>query len=167
MNDLSKVSLIGTSAINLFTSGSMASVWGMVHCLQIVSHYPLINLVFPTNVQETFKIVQQIAAFEVIPIDDLVEEVQQELGLKKDEFILSENFKEFELDSSDIVKNLQILFIAFLALMAIPFILLLAWILIFWSAGCRKILNSGPRIDLQTIAHHQFIEATFDLGKAE
>ena len=52
---------------------------------------------------------QELSALEVLQVDDVVETIKSGLGLDKDNFVLSANFEEFELDSTDVLKNLQMI----------------------------------------------------------
>ena len=52
--DLSKASIVSSLFVNLMSSGSMGPLWGLINCLQIVSHFPLISIVQPANSQLVF-----------------------------------------------------------------------------------------------------------------
>ena len=54
VGDLSKASVVSSLFVNLMSSGSMGPLWGLINCLQIVSHFPLISIVQPTNSQLVF-----------------------------------------------------------------------------------------------------------------
>ena len=50
---------------------------------------------------------------------------ENELGIENDDYVHSDNFMEFGYESSDVILNLQIMFIFILFLIALPFILML------------------------------------------
>ena len=66
--------------------------------------------------------------------------------MERDDYIISDNFEAFELDSTDVIRNLQILFLALFVLIVIPLILLLTVPCLFWSQKCmnvyKKIANA-------------------------
>lgn len=47
--DFTNASLVGNFAVNLLLSGAMNLLWGLLHALQIVAHFPLINILMPGN----------------------------------------------------------------------------------------------------------------------
>ena len=84
--------VVGNFATNLLLSSAMTYLWGLLHSVQIVAHFPLINLMMPANAQMIFKILVSIATFEFIPTGDIIEDVEVEIGLEKQEFSLTDNF---------------------------------------------------------------------------
>ena len=68
-----KGSLVSNFALNIAVSGALNYLWGMVNCLQIIAHFPMINVLMPANVQMLFIIVVKIATFDILPIDGIME----------------------------------------------------------------------------------------------
>ena len=85
---------------------------------------------------------QELSALEVLQVDDVVEAIKSGLGLNKDNFVLSANFEEFELDSTDVLKNLQMISLAILALLALPLLLLLTCACLYKSSRGRRVIKS-------------------------
>ena len=46
--------MIGNFGVNLLLSGAMNMLWGLMHSMQIVAHFPLINIMMPGNAQVLF-----------------------------------------------------------------------------------------------------------------
>ena len=84
---------------------------------------------------------QELSALEVLPVDDEVEAIQSGLGLDKDNYVLSANFEEFELDSTDVLKNLQMFSLVILALLVLPLLLLLAWACLYKSSRGMRVIK--------------------------
>ena len=55
---VSKATMAGSLAINLLSSSSLSTLWGLINCLQIVAHFPLINIVQPANSRFVFHLMQ-------------------------------------------------------------------------------------------------------------
>ena len=49
MTETTKVSMILSFIINLFLSGPIDFLWGLINTLQIVMHFPLIHVMMPAN----------------------------------------------------------------------------------------------------------------------
>ena len=58
--------LIIAFVINQILAGSMQYMLGMIRCLQMVLHLPLINIVVPGNVTMIFAVIIPIAMFDVL-----------------------------------------------------------------------------------------------------
>ena len=70
---VSKTALISNFLINLLVSGSLNLLWGMINSLQILTHFPLINVLMPANSQMLFSVIVKIATFDVINVDPIME----------------------------------------------------------------------------------------------
>ena len=84
---------------------------------------------------------QELSALEVLQVDDVVEAIKSGLGLDKDNFVLSANFEEFELDSTDVLKNLQMISLAILALLVLPLLLLLTCACLYKSSRGMRVIK--------------------------
>ena len=47
--DFSNAVVIGNFATNLLLSGAMTYLWGLLNSVQIVAHFPLVNVMMPAN----------------------------------------------------------------------------------------------------------------------
>ena len=104
--NFSNAAMIGNFATNLFLSGAMTYLWGLLNSLQIVAHFPLINIMMPANAQMIFKTLIQIATFEFIPIESFIEHSEETMGIENEEFALTDNFADYGFDSTDPIRNL-------------------------------------------------------------
>ena len=76
IKNASLVVLIGSWMANRIMQGSMTFVWGLLNCLQIISHFPLININMPANAHTVFMILVEIANIEIIEdADEIINEV--------------------------------------------------------------------------------------------
>ena len=63
-DELSSASLyiiISSFVTNRFMQGPMSFVWGLLNCLQILSHFPLVNINMPANAHILFIILVKVA----------------------------------------------------------------------------------------------------------
>ena len=68
----------------------------------------------------------------------MIEDFENGLGIQNDGLAISDNFVDFELDSTDVIRNLQIVFLFLLGLIILPVFLLLFFYLFYWSNKCKK-----------------------------
>ena len=54
LGNVAQGTLIGNFLLNLLLSGAMNLLWGLLHAVQIVAHFPLINIMMPPNAQILF-----------------------------------------------------------------------------------------------------------------
>ena len=71
-------------------------------------------------------------------VDETIDEASREVGIEKNEFVLSENFEDFGFESSDTIRNLQVLFLFILFLVALPIVILLLRAMFFWDSRCER-----------------------------
>ena len=70
--DFTNTALVSNFIANIFLSGTMTLLWGLLHCMQIIAHFPLINVNMPANAQMLFKILIKIATFDMLPTEALI-----------------------------------------------------------------------------------------------
>ena len=100
------VALVGNVFINLLMSGAMTFLWGLLHCMQIVSHFDLVNIMMPANAHHLFKMLVSIATLDLLPSDVVIEEIENNFGIVNDDFALTDSFVDFQFDSSGPIHNL-------------------------------------------------------------
>ena len=100
------VALVGNVFINILLSGAMTFLWGLLHCMQIVSHFDLVNIMMPANAHHLFKIIVSIATLDLLPTDLMIEEIEDGFGIVNDDVALTESFVDFQFDSSGPIHNL-------------------------------------------------------------
>ena len=76
-------------------SGALTFLWGMINCLQIVAHFDLVNITMPANAKFLFKMLVSIATFDIVPAEDLIDGIENWLGIVNDDFTLTESFADF------------------------------------------------------------------------
>ena len=103
---MTNIALAGNFVINLLIMGAMGFLWGLLHCMQIISHFYLVNITMPANADYLFRIIVQIATFNIVPTDDLIQNIESCFGIKNDDFVLTESFIDFEFDSTAPIRNL-------------------------------------------------------------
>ena len=135
------VALVGNFVMNVFLTGAMTFLWSMLNCLQIVSHFDLVNIVMPANAHVLFKILVQIATFDILPVETFISDFEDSLGIVNDSFALTPSFIDFEFDSSGPIDNLQIIFLAMVLLLLVPIILLIIKGIFFWSKKIQRGIN--------------------------
>lgn len=61
----------GSFVINIILASSLSLLWGLLNALQLVTHFPMINVKFPENADMYFGIMYDLASFDLIPTDDI------------------------------------------------------------------------------------------------
>ena len=84
-----------------------------------------------------FKTLVQIATFELIPLGDIIDDMEGEIGIENKEFFLTDNFADFGFDSTDPIRNLQVMFFFILFLLIFPLLSLLLKGIFCWSERCQ------------------------------
>ena len=92
----------------------------------------------PTNASTVFSLIVSIATFDIIPTEVLIKQTEEDVGLTQVEYQLTDNFNDFGFDSTDPIRNLQIMFLFMLLLMLYPLVSLTLKLLFFWSRSCMK-----------------------------
>ena len=98
---VAEVALVQNFVGNVALSGGLNYLWGCVNCLQIVAHFPMINVLMPANAQELFRHIVKVATFDLVNVDGVMELIASTLPTAADSFDLPENFHAFEYTSSD------------------------------------------------------------------
>mgnify|MGYP000141156323 FL=1 len=62
--------VIGNFALSLVMSYSMQYLWNLINGLQMIVYLPLLNLVFPANINMVLTILISVATFDMIPFID-------------------------------------------------------------------------------------------------
>ena len=118
-------SLISNFALNIAISGALNYLWGMVNCLQIIAHFPMINVLMPANVQMLFMIVVKIATFDMLPVGGIMEWFDETIPTTSDPYAMPANFQEFGYETTNTVQNLEVVFLVILILSILPGIVVL------------------------------------------
>lgn len=63
--------MIGNFALNIFLSASLNYLWGMINTLQIIVKIPLLQISFPSNAFMFYIFINNIAAFDIIPVNSI------------------------------------------------------------------------------------------------
>ena len=59
----------GSFAINLLLASSLSLLWGLINSLQLVAHFPLLNVDIPVNAQIYFEVMLEVATFDLVPTE--------------------------------------------------------------------------------------------------
>ena len=89
------IALVGNVFINILLSGAMTFLWGLLHCMQIVAHFDLVNNMMPANAHQFFKILVSIATLDLLLSDVVIEEIENGIGVTNDDFALTKSFVDF------------------------------------------------------------------------
>lgn len=138
---LARTTLFGNYIIHIVFSGAMHFLWGLIHCLQIVAHYSMLDINMPSNAHHIFSIIMSIAQFNIVPLEKAMADVEVEIGIQNDSYVHSDNFEDFGYESSDVILNLQIMFLFILLLIVLPFVLVLLQLICKRSKKCNKCLD--------------------------
>ena len=113
-----------------------------------------------------FAIIIEIAQFNIVPLEQAMARAEVKLGIENDTYVHSDNFEDFGYESSDVILNLQIMFIFILFLIALPVILILFRVCCQRRLGCMKCLDRiGKKIFWGTYIRF-FLESYLELSLA-
>ena len=103
----------------------MQLLWGMVNTLQLVIHMNMLTVLMPANVQFFFSFIVDIVNFKVFDVKPLINKMFgfKDDAKKKDE--MPTEYKQSGYESSNLMKNLGVLFIGLIGLVAVIGIVLL------------------------------------------
>ena len=144
--------------INLLVAASINLLWGAFHTMQIIGHFPLLNIMLPANAYWLFSAILKIATFDVLPVGSLISEFEESVGLEQDDMALSDTMADLGYDSTDPIKNLQIMFIFMVFLLLYPIVALCMGILICWSSKLKKCFSAINK----PICWNVYIRFTFE-----
>ena len=68
-----KTFVAGNMLVQVLFMFSMSLLWGLVNSLMIIAYFPLLNIRIPSNVLQIDSIFYQIATFDLIPMDWILE----------------------------------------------------------------------------------------------
>ena len=141
---------MGSSFVmNLVLASSLSLLWGLLHALQIVTHFPLSNVIFPSNAETYFEAILEIANLGVIPTENFEEYLEIKIGEanKSDSIFnvedhLSESTIEAGYDSADAVLNniFSLVLVCFIVFCTV--VILLLRLLCFKVERVKLCLNS-------------------------
>jgi hypothetical protein len=67
--------LVGANfLLSLVMSFSLQYLWGLINCLQLIVYLPLLNVVFPANINMLLSVLISVATFDVVPFIDEINE---------------------------------------------------------------------------------------------
>ena len=73
---VTNIALAGNFVINLLLMSAMGFLWGLLHCVQIISHFFLVNITMPANADYLFRLLVQIATLNIVPTDGLILKIE-------------------------------------------------------------------------------------------
>ena len=71
---------VSTWVMNIFAVGSVTLLWGLVNSLQIVAHFPLLNVIIPGSAKDMYLMIYEIVTFDLLPMDEIQEYMEEYLG---------------------------------------------------------------------------------------
>ena len=86
------------------------------------------------------------------------------MGIVNDEFTLTESFIDFQFDSSGPIRNLQIMFLIMVFLLAFPVTLLILKVLFFWNKKIQGCIDRTLRAIFFNIYIRFGLEAYLELS---
>jgi hypothetical protein len=60
-------------AIAILAAGSMQMLWKMLNVIQLILHFPLFSIAFPSNAYYFFSLLVQLANFKIIDVNMVLE----------------------------------------------------------------------------------------------
>ena len=75
----------GSYISNLILSSSLSLVWGLINSLQLLTHLPFVNTVWPENATAYYLALYEIANFDLIPKDKIEEAMSESVGRSEED----------------------------------------------------------------------------------
>jgi len=165
--------IVGNFVMNFFLSGSLSFFWGMINALQIIVHFPMVNVYFPANARLFFQTIITIATFKVINTEQMLNyfdsNILKRFGQTEDSIPL---FAEGGYKSTSIMRNMGLVAFAAIVLGSLVLLLLLAhnllkrfdcgkavirlvWLRIFWRGPIRYALESYLGFAIATLISYE------------
>lgn len=114
----------------------------MFHSLVILAHFPLVNIPMPPNAGIVFQNIMKVATFDIVDTDPLVDYLESTFGLTwKESAALNSSFDEMGYETLDPMRNLQLMFVALVALLLIPILLKMVLVIVYCCKPLRKGVN--------------------------
>ena len=82
--------------------------------------------------------VVKVATFDILPTEALIQKSEEDIGITFEEYTLTDNFVDYGFDSTDPIRNLQVMFLFMLFLLFYPVFTLGLKLLFFWSSRCMR-----------------------------
>ena len=72
-------------AINIALSGSLVVLWSLVNSLQIMAHFPLLVINYPTNTKVYYEMLLDVATFDIFPDEEIKRVIKEWFGIEDEE----------------------------------------------------------------------------------
>ncbi|TNV86854.1 hypothetical protein FGO68_gene1872 [Halteria grandinella] len=115
-------------ALTLAGGFSMKKMWQLISVLQILIHYPMLNIPVPGNVVLVMKGIQEISNLNLIPKNKINQLLSKVLQSTQDE--LYGSFQQMGYDSTNFLQNMGLVFIVLILTCGLIMIILLLGFLI-------------------------------------
>ena len=129
----------GSFAVNLILSGSLSLLWGLINSLQLVTHFPLTNVIFPINAKTYYSVMFEIGNLDMIPTEDLEQVIDESVGdadLSEKVFDASSNLSDSTIDAG--YDSTNILLGCTLNLLIFAMVLLISLLVIILRLVCSR-----------------------------
>lgn len=112
--------------LKIVLKGSLNQVLNLLRTSQIMVHLPLNNITFAANGLEFYSSLGTIAAFDVLPTDDIFDSIFSDAELDP---LPNSNFENLGYETTHFMRNLGTPFVLFLYfLLVVPFLVLMLFI---------------------------------------
>ena len=130
--------------MQLLLSTSLSLLWGLINALQLVTHFPLTNTVWPENAKISFEMLYDLAQFDLIPtefasgfVDEQTESVEEFDAYE----VLSESTIEAGYESSNVVTSTILILLILACVIVICVLVVILRIFCFKVKWVNKILR--------------------------
>ena len=59
----------------------MNLLWGLLHMMQILSYFPLFNIMMPANAHVMFQVMIKISNFDIVDTEAVIEDMEDSVGI--------------------------------------------------------------------------------------
>lgn len=165
--------VVGNVVVNLFLSGSLSLLWGMINALQIIANIPLLQVMMPANAKSFYTFIINIANFKIIDTDMITGYfvTKTDSSNNTDSSISNSNFESQGINSANIVENLGPIFLVMLVGVLLAVVLVLLYVfrkskfvqliydeiyhMLFWNSSLRFVLEGYLNLMMSSLIQIQ------------
>jgi len=74
----------GSFLVQIALAGSLSLLWGLINALQLLTHFPMVNVKWPENAMTYYSALYELANLDLVPTDMLEEKLNEEVGIDEE-----------------------------------------------------------------------------------
>jgi len=115
--------------LSLVMSFSLQYLWGLINFLQLIVYLPLINVVFPANINMLLSVLISVATFDIVPFIDEISDFFFSFTVNDENTQLSSGWEALGFETKQFVTNSGSLFLVAGLFIVMKIIEKVSWVL--------------------------------------